>query len=148
MLVPKSSKCTPSFHKFALEILTLDIKQNPFNTHCSLKLSFTCHIRHANAMLFLGKTDDIMNSFKPLLHCGSSTFSFLCPLPIASFCYWFSDALLATASFSCCLSLVWIFLISTDPLSSMISPTFCTLLFNPFFPVESFLLFRSVFSVV
>ena len=59
ILVPKSSKCILSFHKCVLEILSLEIKPNPFNKHYSLKLPFTCRIRRVNAMFFLGKIDDI-----------------------------------------------------------------------------------------
>ena len=65
--MPKSYRCIPSFHKYLLEILSLEIKPNPFNTHCSLKLSFSRRIRRVNAMLFLGKIDDIINSFTPRL---------------------------------------------------------------------------------
>ena len=57
IFVVKSSKCFPSFHKYVLEI-----KPNPFNTHCVLKLLFT---RSVNAMFFLGKIDDIITSFTP-----------------------------------------------------------------------------------
>ena len=46
-------------------MLSLEIKPNPFNTHCSLKLSFTCQIRRVNAMFFLGRIDDITTSFTP-----------------------------------------------------------------------------------
>ena len=67
LLVPRSSNFIPSFHKCVLEILSLEIKPNPFNTHCSLKLSFTCCIRHVNAMIFLGKIDNIITSFTPSL---------------------------------------------------------------------------------
>ena len=65
ILVPKSSKCIPSFHKCVLEILSLEIKPNPYNTHCSLKLSFTYRIRRVNTTLFLGKINDITTSFTP-----------------------------------------------------------------------------------
>ena len=67
ILVPKSFKCTPYFHKCVLEILSLEIKTNLINTHCSLELLFTCLIRRINAMLFLGKIDDIITSFTPRL---------------------------------------------------------------------------------
>ena len=59
ILVPKSSKCIPSFHKCVLEILSLKIKLNPLNTQCSLKLSFTCRIRCVDAVFLLRKIDDI-----------------------------------------------------------------------------------------
>ena len=62
ILVPKSSKCIPSFHKCVLQILSSETKPNSFNTHCSLKLSSTCRIRRVNAMFFLGKIDDITSS--------------------------------------------------------------------------------------
>ena len=62
ILGPKSSKCIPSFYKCILEILSLEIKPNIFNKHCSLKVSFTCPIRRVNAMLFLGKIDYITTS--------------------------------------------------------------------------------------
>ena len=52
ILVPKSSNCIPSFHKYVLEILSLEIKPNPFNSPCSLKLSFTCRIIRVNATFF------------------------------------------------------------------------------------------------
>ena len=65
ILLPKSSKYIPSFHKYVLEILSLEIKPNPFNTHCSLKRSFTCRIRRVNAINFLGKINDITTSFTP-----------------------------------------------------------------------------------
>ena len=52
ILVPKSSKFIPSFHKCVLKILSLEIKPNLFNTHGSLKPLFTCRIRRVNAMLF------------------------------------------------------------------------------------------------
>ena len=47
------------------EILSLEIKPNPFNTHCSLNLSFTRRIRRVNTMLLVGKIDDIITSFIP-----------------------------------------------------------------------------------
>ena len=65
ILVPKSSKCIPSFHKCVLAILSLEIKPNPFNTHCYLKLSFTCRIRRVHAIFFLGKINDITTFFTP-----------------------------------------------------------------------------------
>ena len=58
ILVPKSSKYIPNFHKNVFEILSLEIKPNLFDTHCSLKLSFTCRVRRVNAMFFLRKIDD------------------------------------------------------------------------------------------
>ena len=67
IVVTKSSKCIPSFHKCLLEILSLEIKPNPFNTHSSLKLLFTCRIRRVNAIFHLSKIDDITTSFTPRL---------------------------------------------------------------------------------
>ena len=62
ILVPKSSRCIPIFHKGVLKMLSLEIKPNPFNMDCSLKLSFTCRIRRVNAMFFLRQIDDITTS--------------------------------------------------------------------------------------
>ena len=100
ILVPKSSKCIPSFNKRVLEILSLEIKPNPFNTHCSYKLSLTCRIRRVNAMLFLGKIGDITTFFtaRPMQD-----------LPIL---------IISPGSFSVfILSFVWIF-ISLEPIRS------------------------------
>ena len=60
ILEPKSSKCIPSFHKCVYEILSLEIKPNPFNMHCFLKLSFTSRIRRVDAM-FLTMNVFILN---------------------------------------------------------------------------------------
>ena len=67
MLVPRSSRYIPSLYKCVLEILSLKIKTNTFNTYWSLKLSFTCCRRRLNAMLFLGKIDDVIILFTPTL---------------------------------------------------------------------------------
>ena len=81
-LVPKFSKCIPSVHKCVLEILSLEIKPNPFNMHFSLKQSFTCCIRRVNAVLFLGNIDNIISSLTvrsmedlPMLIISSVSFS-------------------------------------------------------------------------
>ena len=66
ILVPKSSKCIPSFHICLLEILSLEIKPNSFYTHCSFEPSFTWRIRRVNAMFFLDKIDDVNTSFTPI----------------------------------------------------------------------------------
>ena len=41
------------------------MKPDPFNTHCFLKVSFTCRIRRLNAMSFFGKIDCITTSITP-----------------------------------------------------------------------------------
>lgn len=61
------------------------------------------------------------------------------------FCSWLFYTSLVTSSYSCCLDLVWILFISTATASSILSSTCYTL---PYFPVESFLLFLFIFSVV
>ena len=81
----------------------------------------------------------------PSLYFGSSTFFF-----VLLFLFVFGYLILYwTLHHSLVVyPLVWIFLISTGTLFSMISLTLCTLLFILFFLAESSLLFCSVFLVV
>ena len=65
ILVPKSSKCIPPFHKCVDKILSLEVKPDPLNSHRSFKLSFSCCMRRVNTMLFLGKINDIITLFTP-----------------------------------------------------------------------------------
>ena len=50
-----------------MEILSLEIKPNLFNAHCSLKLTFTYRVKRVNTMSSLGKINDFITFFTPKL---------------------------------------------------------------------------------
>ena len=64
---PQSFKCIPHSRKWVIEILSLEIKPNLFNTHCSLKLMFTYRVKRVNTMLSFGKIPDFITFFTPKL---------------------------------------------------------------------------------